>query len=346
MVMSWLLRDRKLRSTQFVPSNFSNGQVARLETRAMAAPALWFNPNPFSGMQVTAGGLFDALGQTDQPGQTAFSAVGGSVTVAWTSTASGGAFFNPWTGTLSPPTTTFTMLGSSMSQINDLANPGNGTGFGNIGNYSVSMNTYQSIIWSTSGPIDGIGNGLGLTASGARDYILADDIRLAIVNDTSFFLKETYTVHFDPPSLLSPGVGAAEAAGINTGPALDANGVPVGSLAVNAAGVLGPLTSVVNGVAIPLDPNTGSFSGFLPSPQGVTSTYVSASGTDLRVVQTTNVGFIPGTLTFGPVVGPRWFVAYGAALAVNGNSSANSGGITDLTSHYDITFTNVGIAGP
>lgn len=358
--------NRKSQDRKFAPASPLEGQLARLESRNLTAPALWLNPGfPWAGFNTTTAGAqlvgtatYQGLGNLVAPNDPGQAQAGlNSSSVSDTQTASVAPLWlvglNGYP-MLVDPGGSYTMTGSASSNIVDFVNTGGGNGFGNVGNYAVSMSTVNTVSWSSVAP-DAIEMTMGTNAAGQRAYTLADDSAPPPgtppngldVYGTPVYLEETYTAHYDPPPPNEGVILVGGGVNLNTGPQL-VNGVAVGSLAVVApitANFMGnaTITTPSGKFTIALNPISNSFSGNLVNPlinTGVT-TYVTETPTDLRVVQDTPIAALPYSTFANPIVGPNWFVQYNAGLGVTGASGPNApAGSTDLTTSYSITFTS------
>ena len=264
-------------------------------------------------------------------------------------------FIDPMTGV--PwvfPGVTYTMIGLSSARYVDFPNPGNGSGFANIGNSVVSATTLNTVTWNTVGTANSpvVFAQMGTGAGWSHAYFLADSDAAPPGSppgavDTyavPVYLQETFTVHYDPPDPNTSVIPAGGAA-LNTGPGL-AGGVPVGGLSVGTGTVgqtLTPAAVISGGVAIPVtpDPILGSyFSSFVNPGSGVAVT-VTGTPTDIRVVESFPIASLPYTTTDGVVAGPPWYATAGAGLGFASASNVNDpAGMSDLTTSYSASFSN------
>lgn len=178
-------RGRCRRGRKFVPAALDD-RHARLEARALTAPAIWRKPPPFDqndGVTATAAGT-NAPNSNSQGVNSANASVNSVLTAV-----------PPWPFL---PTVTVTQVGTSGASVVDLANPGPPNP---VGTYGVSINGshqhFQTV--SANSPM-GVPNGSTITTTtgGSRDYLLADDGKSPSGGPTN--LVETYSYTFAGPA--------------------------------------------------------------------------------------------------------------------------------------------------
>ncbi|WP_406694588.1 hypothetical protein V5E97_26310 [Singulisphaera sp. Ch08] len=349
---------RRARDRRFRPTDPRQERGGSLEGRSLAVPAFWMQgpgsliPNlaqaNSAGNAMSNGVLLAGLDQTQS------GLAGATVTPTLDADIASVTFTDPMMGmTWTVPGAHLTMAGLASSTIVDFPNPGNGSGAGNIGNYTVSANAMATVNWtgqSTAGSPNIFGT-LGANANWSRAYTLADDQfgtpgSQVTYTQAPVFLHETFDVACSPAG---PNAGAIVlgAAGLNTGPGLQ-NGVPDGGLSVAVAsltGALGQPNVVFGGAAVPLtvNPITGnSGTGSLVLGNG-SAVSVTWSPLSLHVSTSIPIAGLPTTTFGGVVVGPNWFVTGNAGVGVTTTAAAATspgGGQTSMTSNYHGWFSN------
>lgn len=358
--------DRKPNPRRFAPTSPLDDGVARLEARALTAPAFWVNPlGPVpnnANARVWGNGIDQGgnnLATTDdlqnQPSGAAASGTLNSALPAWSMPIPGG-------GTWSFPGADFQMSGLATSQVNDLMNPGNGSGATNVGNNGVSASTNATLMWGPANYPPGspaITNNLTATSGWSRSYTLADSNAAppgsppgaqAVYNPIPVYLHESFEVDYSP-SPVNTGVNVLGGAGLATGPGLGpgggpAGGVNVGTLIGNAG--LGLPALAFEGVALPImtpNPVTGtSASQTFTNPVTGNIIHATWTPTSIRVTTSVAIASLPYTTATGAVTGPNWLVnAFGTINAMgNGmvNGAGAQGSMASLTTNYGLSFSN------
>lgn len=350
------VQNRKAPIRRFAPTNPTNRGNSWLEIRSLAVPAFWMQPAPpipndaFAGVTGTG---FLADGTTNATVATApnpgLNAESESATLD--------NYVPPFGPMNMFPGVDFQMTGLSSSKVNDLPNPGNGSGAANVFNTAVSATTSSTISWLiTRSPSSPVVNNTMTTGEGwSRAYFLADTDSAPAgtppgtwdsYSTTPEYLHESYSISVNPLAA-NTGMVLVGGAGINSGPTLNADGVPTGGLALTSADGAGGLA--VPGVTfeglpvhMTVNPVTGtSATGSLVNP--TTGDAVSVDWTPLSITASTSVGVasLPYTTETGVVTGPTWYVTEDDGLTLSGPSSAPAlSGQTSITTNYGLNFSN------
>ena len=256
---------RRPPNRKLVPSNPLGEGGGRLEGRSMAAPALWMQPFPPGGFLNQATGTVNATEPRPMLppicasgwGQGLFSGIGTATLINDVPTIT---VPNPNGGPpMVFPGVTYTMTGYASARVIDLSNPGNGSGFANIGNYGVSALTSNVVTWSTVGNISSptVFDTMNTTAAWSRAYFLADSDQAPAGSPpgtwTNYaapnWLVENYSVTYAGPGP-NQAVVVNGGAGVTTGPVPGGGGLTVQSII--AGNTIGIVNLRAGGLQIPL----------------------------------------------------------------------------------------------
>ena len=337
----------KSRSRKFIPSSPAGERDALLEGRSMAVPALFmwqpplapFPPNT-TNAQVVLNGTTVLGASTDLVTSNATGNVDVNVQPVW--------FTDPMMGTsvLIAPGADLSANGSAFTQVNDLVNPGNASGFGNVGNYAISASTVASVVWQGTAQAGSpqLFTTIGAQSNWSRSYLLADTNPGGPGTFTTYggatpeFLIETFSVNYDPPD---PSAGAIPEGGATLG-TIGVPGLTVGTAI--AGNTLIPIGLTVGTTPIPVfpDPVTGAFStSYVLDPTTGSTASVSGTPTSINVTASIPIGAVNNTDPTGVVVGIPVGINVGAGVgAAVGTAQTDTLGGTDLTTNFTLSFSN------
>lgn len=345
---------RRAPNRRFTPSSPSQERGSALEVRSLAVPALWmqpFPPAPFLNQAITTAGGGTAV--NNQNVLIATSQLVGNVGL------NGAAISQTFDASIPPvtlfpgftiPGTDFEYTVLSASNVADFANPGNGTGPANIGNYGMSATTSVTVQWdiqaTAQSPV--ITSFDGGTAGWSRAYFLADDQAgppggAVVYNTPPEYLHETYDVTLFAPNPGTGMVAGGPGVALDTGPTLGPGGVPTGGVSVAApiiGGVLGTPAVMLDGtpVAIPATP-----SGSATFTNATTGDSIHIAWTPISIHASTSfqIATLPYSNYNGVITGPPWFVNNATGLGMAGVSVTNDPvDQAVLTTNYGISFSN------
>jgi hypothetical protein len=313
---------RAYRGRKFVPSSPDGLPGARLEARALTAPAIWRRP------------LADPLSANDRCravwGTGSGSGVMSAGGAGWTTT-----HFENWQSwdPMAPPvliSVTDVKL-TSMAGAEAVDLPNTEAPDEPIGNTAVSFNTFTSMQAEVTGPDWFVQNSLDAQAQVVREYLLAEDF---LGPSGPATLQETFSVDFIQPTNNGNGLWVnVELVGyINSGNwnvtynSLQGGGNTISTVAINGNALIAPPPGTVS---------TGTIN--LPGGQAFAYAW---SATDLVVTVTTPVGNLPLAVRNpnGTVTGNAWRVDMGNSILVAAESRGGGNSFTNVGAQYDAYF--------